>query len=476
MSNYFETQSTFNFKNMKKHHLILGCSAVFTLLFYKESVGVNLAIFGLLLTGLIYSFYRNRFTDHSYWALMIASILSCLAFAWYGDFVSFLALALSVIFLQFKTQEAKLKIVQVFPLVFLNGITSLGRILMFSQWLPKREIKNDFAKKLIAYVIIPTVFVALFFMVYAFGSDHFSALFTDYTLDLNIFQVVLIALLGFYISFTFWNYWLPEICYDKNSLLNNDFSNEIRVSNQKTFPFLDIDFERRSGEITLLLLNALLLVFIATYNYEQFFEVIEKSKLSSATHERVNAVIFSIVMAVGVILFYFKGGFNFDEKAKKMKQLSKIWIVLNGILIISAIIKNSEYVSFFGLTYKRLGVYAFLCLAIIGLFFAFLKISKQKTNAYLFNQMVWYFYGTILLCSFVNWGNLITTYNISVNKGVEPRFLSDLNFNDKARREYFLLKNIDGESTEISREELISERQKESFLSKALYYETVSFE
>lgn len=461
---------------MKKYHLILACSLIFTLLFYNESVGANLGIFGLLLTGLIYFFYRSRFTDHSYWALMIASILSCSAFAWYGDFVSFLALALSVIFLQFKTQETKLKIIQVFPLVFINGIASLGRIFMFSQWLPKREIKNDFAKKLIAYFIIPIVFVALFFMVYAFGSDHFSAIFTDYTLDLNIFQVVLIALLGFYISFTFWNYWLPEICYDKNSLLDNDFSNEIRVSNQKTFPFLDIDFERRSGEITLLLLNVLLLVFIATYNYEQFFEDIDKSKLSSATHERVNAVVFSIVMAVGVILFYFKGSFNFDEKAKRLKQLSKIWILLNGVLILSTIVKNSEYVSFFGLTYKRLGVYAFLCLAIIGLFFTFLKITKQKTNAYLFNQMIWYFYGTILLCSFVNWGNLITNYNISVNKGVEPRFLSDLNFNDEARRDYFLLKNLDGESTEISREELISERQNESFLSKALYYETVSFE
>ncbi|MNP94753.1 hypothetical protein D3C85_72950 [compost metagenome] len=460
---------------MKKYHLILACSLIFTLLFYNESVGVNLGIFGLLLTGLIYFFYRSRFTDHSYWALMIASILSCSAFAWYGDFVSFLALALSVIFLQFKTQETKLKIIQVFPLVFINGIASLGRIFMFSQWLPKREIKNDFAKKLIAYFIIPIVFVGLFFMVYAFGSDHFSAIFTDYTLDLNIFQVVLIALLGFYISFTFWNYWLPEICYDKNPLLDNDFSNEIRVSNQKTFPFLDIDFERRSGEITLLLLNVLLLVFIATYNYEQFFEDIDKSKLSSATHERVNAVVFSIVMAVGVILFYFKGSFNFDEKAKRLKQLSKIWILLNGVLILSTIVKNSEYVSFFGLTYKRLGVFAFLCLAIIGLFFTFLKITKQKTNAYLFNQMIWYFYGTILLCSFVNWGNLITNYNISVNKGVEPRFLSDLNFNDEARRDYFLLKNLDGESTEISREELISERQNESFLSKALYYETIRF-
>ena len=456
---------------MKKYHLIFACSLIFTLLFYNESVGVNLAIFGLVLTGIICYFFQEQFTSRSHLVLVGTSVLSCFAFAWYGDFVSFLALAMSVCFLQFKTQETNLKIVQVFPLAFLNGITSLGRMLMFTQWLPKREIKNDFAKKLIAYFIIPTVFVGLFFIVYAFGSDHFSALFTDYYLDVNFFQLVLIALLGFYLSFTFWNYWIPDVCYEKNSILDNDFEDEKSNRNQRTFSFLDIDFERRSGEITLVLLNVLLLVFIVTYNYEQFFEVIEKSKLSAATHERVNAVIFSIIMAVGVILFYFKGGFNFDAKAKNLKQLSKIWILLNGILILSTIIKNSEYVSFFGLTYKRLGVYAFLILAIIGLFFTFSKITKQKTNAYLFNQMVWYFYGTILLCSYVNWGNLITNYNISVNKGVEPLFLSDLNFNDETRRDYFKLKKIDGLYPEVSREETISERQNDSFLSKALYYE-----
>ncbi|TRX16269.1 DUF4173 domain-containing protein [Flavobacterium franklandianum] len=459
---------------MKTHQLILVCSLIFTLLFYNESVGVNLAIFGLVLTGIICYFFPDRFTSRSHLLLVITSVLSCIAFAWYGDFVSFLALALSVIFLQFKTQETNLKIVQVFPLAFLNGITSLGRMLMFTQWLPKREIKNDFAKKLIAYFIIPTIFVGLFFAVYAFGSDHFSALFTDYYLDVNFLQLILIALLGFYLSFTFWNYWIPEDFLDYNSMLDNDFKDEKSIRNQRTFSFLDIDFERRSGEITLALLNGLLLVFIATYNYEQFFEVIEKSKLSAATHERVNAVIFSIIMAVGVIMFYFKGSFNFDEKAKNLKRLSKIWIFLNGILIVSTIIKNSEYVSFFGLTYKRLGVYAFLILAIIGLVFTFLKITKQKTNAYLINQMVWYFYGTILLCSYVNWGNLITNYNISVNKGVEPMFLSSVNFNDETRRAYFKLKNLDGQYPEVSREEEIDRYQEKSFLSKALYYEFIS--
>ncbi|MNL67837.1 hypothetical protein D3C87_1924730 [compost metagenome] len=85
--------------------------------------------------------------------------------------------------------------------------------------------------------------------------------------------------------------------------------------------------------------------------------------------------------------------------------------------------------------------------------------------------MIWYFYGTLLLCSFVNWGNLITNYNIAVNKCTEPKFLSGLNFNDDARREYFLKSNLNGGHDESSREEMILNYQNEGFLSKALYYE-----
>lgn len=456
---------------MKKLHFILVSSALFTLLFYKQQLGVNLGLFGLGLTALICYFFQDRFTYRSHLVLVITTILSCYAFAWYGDFASFWALALSLIFLQFKTQEPKLKMLQVFPLIFVNGVASFGRIFMFTQYLPQKKVNNGFAKKMIAYFIIPAVFLGLFLIVYSFGSNHFSSLFTDYELDLDLWQLIVISGLGFYISFSFWNYWIPEVFYEKNQLLHNDFSDEVKNQNQSSFSFLDIDFERKSGEITLVLLNILLLVFIATYNYEQFFEAVKKTNLSSDTHERVNAVIFSILMAVGVILFYFKGGFNFDAKATMLKKLAKIWILLNGVLIVSAIIKNSEYVSFFGLTYKRLGVYAFLILVTIGLGYTFLKIVRQKTNAYLFNQMVWYCYGLLLLCSFVNWGNLITNYNISVNKGVEPIFLSGLNFNDESRREYFLKNNLDVQVKETAREYEIHSYQGKSFLSKPLYYE-----
>lgn len=463
-------QSTFKSIIMKKHHFILACSFIFLLLFYNELVGINLSLFGLALTGFICYFFQDRFTERSHLVLVVTTVLSCLAFAWYGDFVSFLALAMSLIFLQFKTQETELKIIQVFPLVFINGFASLARAFMFSDWLPEKKLHNNTLKKLIAYFIIPMFFLALFFIVYSFGSDHFSSLFTDYTLDLNFYSLVFSSVLGFYISFTFWNYWIPQACYEYNDKLSHEFSEEGRNKNEETFSFLDLDFERKSGEITLALLNIMLIVFIGTYNYEQFFEAVKTASLSSDTHERVNAVIFSSIMAVGVILFYFKSGFNFDEKAGNLKKLAKVWIVLNGVLIVSTIIKNSEYVSFFGLTYKRLGVYAFLILAIVGLVFTFYKITKQKTNAYLFNQFVWCSYATVLLCGFVNWGNLITNYNISVSKGVEPRFLSSLNFNDETRREYFSAKNLYGEYVEVSREQEICKNQEADFLSKSLYY------
>lgn len=461
---------------MRKEHFIFVCSVVFTLLFYNESIGLNLSLFGFVLLALMYYFFRKQFIDNSYKILTFTSVLSCLAFAWYGDFVSFVAVFLSIILLQFKINEPKLKMILCLPIVFINSLASIVRIFQFSNWLPARKSENFFVKKLIAYILIPGIFITLFCIIYSFGSDYFSGLFFSYTLDLNLPQAIAVVILGFYFSFSFWNFWVPEFFVENNSKLNNDFVDKNASEQVPTFSLLDldIDFERKSGEITLLCLNFLLIIFIGMYNYEQFFQQNVTSTLSGATHERVNAVIFSIIMAVGVVLFYFKGGFNFDVKAKRLKVLTKIWILFNGLLIISTIIKNGEYVLTFGLTYKRLGVFAFLILAIIGLCYTFIKIYNQKTNAYLFNQMFWYFYGTVLLCSFVNWGAIITNYNISVNRGVEPMFLSELNFNDEVRRSYFLNNKLDGQQNEVSREEEIQEKQSESLLSKSLYYEFIS--
>jgi hypothetical protein len=458
---------------MKKHYLI-GISIVsFILLFVNEDIGLNLAIFGIVLTGLLLYSFNAQMKGAVERVLVVTTLLSCVAFTWYGDFASFAALLLSVLVLQFRIQTPQLKTIQAFPIIVVNSLTTSIRFFHFSKWLPVARINTHSMKVLLAYIIIPLSFLSVFFLVYSFGSDHFSSLFTNYTFDFNPYQLVFVVVFGTYFSFSFWNYWVPEVCFEINPKLNDELNEERLVMIQSTSLILDTDFKRKSGEITFFLLNLMLVVFIVTYNYEQFFESIATSKLSAATHERVNAVVLSLFLSVVVVLMYFKGQLNFDEKVTKIKNLAQAWVVLNGGLLLSAVIVNSQYIASYGLTYKRLGVYVFLFLATMGLFFTFIKITKIKSNAYIFNQMIWYCYGVLLLCSFVNWGNLITQYNISVNKGTEPVFLSDLNFNDALRRQFFLENKLNGGYIEELREEEIKAKQSSSFLSQTLYYESL---
>ena len=146
-----------------------------------------------------------------------------------------------------------------------------------------------------------------------------------------------------------------------------------------------------------------------------------------------------------------------------------MWIVLNSLLVLSALIKNTEYIYHWGLTYKRLGVYAFLILSVIGLIFTYLKIEHRKTNYYLFNQMIWYFYGTLLLCSFVNWGYLGSIYNIKVQKVSDFDAVYEFDFNDSLLLEYY-----PDEIYFTYRFDYVKSQKDERFLSKALYYQFIN--
>src|SRR5690606_10821566 len=118
---------------------------------------------------------------------------------------------------------------------------------------------------------------------------------------------------------------------------------------------LEIDFEKRSGIITLICLNSMLFAFIIIFNVEHFQTTSQQfSAYSSRIHNQINSLIGSIVLAMMVILFYFKGALNFIQNNKILLLLSKIWLGLNGVLVISAAFQNSVYIDALGLTYKRL--------------------------------------------------------------------------------------------------------------------------
>ena len=459
---------------MKKHHLILITVLAVIVLFYKEYIALNLGIFGIFLSILTFIQTKSEFRSKTFLTLFLTSILSSFAFAWFGDAISFVAVFVSVFLLRFTGTYPKLKPFLYIEVLLINLFSFLGRVFYTEQWLEKPKEGISFAKKFITFVLIPGLFVAIFLCIYSVGSSHFDQFFSEIKLDFSFFDIIILAVIGFYVGFLFWNFRVERFIFKQNRYLNDDFSGLIKIQ-KPTFSFLDIDSERTSGLISFSALNVLLLVFIATYNYEQFFEVTKSADgLSAETHERVNSVIMSIVMAILVILFYFKRGFNFDEEAKSLKISAKIWIVLNAILVISASLKNSEYIINFGLTYKRLGVYAFLTMALIGLIFTFIKIQNRKTNAFLFNKMFWASYGLILVCSYVNWGGIITSNNIKKKDFSDNYHFFSINYNEKLLLDYA----EKTENSEMKKQltERIKSYQKETFLSKILYYETINLD
>ncbi|CAM3075399.1 DUF4173 domain-containing protein [Chryseobacterium flavum] len=455
---------------MKTHHYIFLTTALFVVLFYEQDMGLNFGILGIVYALLTMFKTTEQNKTKTFYMLFATSILSSLAFAWYSDFPSFLAVISSLFLLSYRSKNRKMKILFLIPVFIVNSFTSVCRIFNFDGWLPKANISKLWQKTL-AFILIPFLLLSVFFGIYSAGSDHFAALFTDYELDINLWEVFCLSVLGFFIAFNYWNFAVERLIYKTHYILDNDFKKEARIP-QATYSFLDLDTERISGVISLFLLNILLVFFIITYNYEQFYEV-KKSpvQLSEETHERVNAVIMSIIMSILVIMFYFKSGFNFDPKAKLMKLLAKIWIFMNAVLVLSAAVKNYEYIVYYAFTYKRLGVFAFLLLSLIGLVLTYIKIQKKKRNAFLFNMMAWCFYGTVLACSYINWGSFITSQNMKRKDFEVNYYLESVNFSEKELLKYAEEKN--DKKLKMDLHKKITNEKSKAFLSKVLYYQTL---
>lgn len=454
---------------MKTHHYIFITTLLFVIVFYDQDMGLNLGILGTVYAVLTLFKTPARNKTKTLYILFAASILSSLAFAWYGDFASFIAVVSSLLLLGYKSKNRKMKILFLPPVFIVNGCTSICRIFNFDQWLPKRNVSGLWQKTL-AFILIPLILVSVFFGIYSAGSDHFAALFTDYELDINLWQVFCLFVLGFFMAFNYWNFAVERLIYKSHSVLDDDFREDFQIP-KATYSFLDLDAERMSGMISFICLNILLVFFIITYNYEQFYEASKTPvQLSEETHERVNAVIMSIIMAILVIMFYFKSVFNFDSKAGLMRILAKIWIFLNAVLVLSAAAKNYEYIVNYGFTYKRLGVFAFLLLSLIGLALTFIKIQNKKRNAFLFNTMAWYLYGTILVCSYINWGGIVTSQNM-VRKNFNVNYhLTNVNFSEKALLKYAVDKKDINLQKRIR--DTIKDEKSKTFLSKIIYYQT----
>jgi hypothetical protein len=177
---------------------------------------------------------------------------------------------------------------------------------------------------------------------------------------------------------------------------------------------LGLKREYQTGVFSFAVLNGLLFVAnvadlrFVWINYEQT----TPQELSQYVHEGTYLLILSILMAMGLLLWFFRGNLNFLPDNERLRWLAHLWLAQNAMLALSVGLRNWQYMANFGLAYKRLGVFGFLIATLGGLWLVYLKARDKRTVTFVLQRSAQLALVLLLLYSAVNWDRVITRYNI----------------------------------------------------------------
>jgi hypothetical protein len=158
------------------------------------------------------------------------------------------------------------------------------------------------------------------------------------------------------------------------------------------------------------------------------FEYKGEINLTQFVHEGTYLLILSILISMGIILYFFRKNLNFYPKKKNLQIVANIWIIQNAVLAVSVALRNMHYINEYGLAYKRIGVFFFLSLVIFGLISLIIKITQKKSSFYLLKVNSLAVWIGFLLFAVPDWDIIIAKHNISdeVKQETDLKFLMQL--------------------------------------------------
>jgi Leucine-rich repeat (LRR) protein len=420
---------------MKKNDWILTISVIlYSLLFYKQSLGINFLLFNVFVIGSLL-IREKALLKNKYWVITaIATLTSAICIFVYGNLLSFFANFFSLCMLSVYSIN---KNSSVFLALFYSICSQASSMVFIIIDSVERRKKRAVTKKTGVFTkillgIIVFIVLLVFFLLY----QKSNPLFYNFTKDINldfitaswIFFTIggLLLLYGFYYPLRF------EGIYQKDMANSNDLpeKTEEEYSKSKWRKLFSFHVELSVGNILFILLNIMLIVLnILDVSYLWINKTIpEGLTYSDYVHQGTGTLILSIIFAIMVILFFFRSQINYYKNNKAIKILVYFWIMQNLMMVISTAYRNLLYINEYSLTYKRIGVYVYLLLAFIGLVTTLLKIAYTKSNWYLFRKNTWAVFFVLVIASFVNWDVLITKFNIEKSKQVDVNYLVSLSY------------------------------------------------
>ncbi len=433
----------------------IACAVVFTLLFHRQDLGLNVFLMEtvLFIALIITKSVDFRTVNHRIFGLGLL-LTSCAVVVVYSPYVIAINIISLFIFVGTLIYPQAKSLVTLLLLAFCNIPAAQNSFFVAFSYLGKRDKKSK--GKRLGIFVIPVVIILFFLLIYSgsspyfskflgnigtFLQDHFFPLFKN--IDLLI--IVTFAIGMIICNFVFFRNPVEEIIADDRNATDFLVRTKKKKLFYRKFKFTGLKDEYRASIFLLLTLNVMLLIVNALDIYWVWFNFTWNGLyLKQFVHEGTYLLLLSIVCSIIIVLYFFRGNLNFFSRNKFLRRLSLIWLAQNAVLTVSVAIRNLHYVHYFALAYKRIGLMLFLLLTLYGLYTVYVKVSKQKSAFYLFRTNFFTAYVILVLSSLVNWENIIAKYNFSHFRQsfVELQYLSD--FPDKS------LPELDKSSEEIS--------------------------
>ncbi|MFP5471755.1 MAG: DUF4173 domain-containing protein [Bacteroidia bacterium] len=399
----------------KTMYALIAFSASY--LFFEQSLGLNTLIFSLLILLIT---FLDKNEDKKLSTFLLTSIVllaSSVSVFLYSNFLSILAFWLALFVHISFVHDKKLSFVTGCLSTFINVLAS---VVYFVEKITEKMMKSKPNSKkkekygVLAY-IVPLILVVVFFLFYRSINEDFKNLTDKINLDFISWPWLWFTLLCFVLVF-------PLFHYQKFQFLSNFESRFPKlVSRPITNSFFNMLMNLRTEYMAAIISFVALNILLLTVNFLDIAYLYLKIKgsaqmsMSESVHHGVGNLIWSVIFAIAVVLLFYRGRVNFLS-SKVLFALASLWVIQNAFLVFSTAYRNYLYVENWGLTYKRIGVFIYLFLTIIGLAITLVKIKNRINNWHLIRQFNWSAFVFLVVCSLINWNKLVVGSQVSVSK------------------------------------------------------------
>jgi hypothetical protein len=427
-------------KESIKLTLLLSGALLFNIIFWQEKLGVNALFFDVFIIASVFVLYPQSRKNKISIILALAHFITAAMVVLHNTALSKIAYSITLLLFVSFSQYLHRSVWYAAGSLFLNYVFAIPGFFRLAK---NRSLKNPSAgiSRPVRLVLIPLVLLCIFAIIYSLANKVFSSIAEKIVIAVqewfaDVFNWFSVPRFGFFLLGLFitagliikasYNYFSDadlgkndRLQRKKNSLKNwikNPFSDLLSlITGKAATGMLAIKNENTIGLISLVLLN-ILLVFINILDIKYVwmgFTFSEDLSLSSYVHEGAGLLILSIILAMMVLLFFFRGNINFYKRNKWLRYGAYLWILQNIFLVISVVRRDYYYISHYGLAYKRIGLLFFLIMVGVGLFTVFIKIHYKRTAYYLLRVNAWAGIFLLVSASTVHWDYTIARYNIS---------------------------------------------------------------